>query len=122
MTFLINFHAGFFNDRCIQRQLAFDLCSQFVGRAGRGKDKNAVCVTLCRRTKYDADAWHNPTMLMSGIVRTPTVFTQNRIIAQRHFNAVLFALFLRIKVKDEKLIGDDIIAVFRWVRPDSHNV
>ncbi len=81
---------------------------QRVGRAGRGKDKNAVCVTLCRRTKYDGDAWRNPPMLMSGEVRTPTVFIENRIIAQRHFNAVAFARFLRIKIADEKLLGVDV--------------
>jgi len=81
---------------------------QRVGRAGRGKDKNAVCVTLCRRTKYDGDAWRNPPMMMSGIVRTPTVFTKNRIIAQRHFNAVAFARFLRIKVADEQLLGAEL--------------
>jgi len=38
---------------------------QRVGRAGGGKEKNSVCVTLCRRTKYDADAWNNPPRLMS---------------------------------------------------------
>ncbi len=82
---------------------------QRVGRAGRGKDKNAVCVTLCRRTKYDADAWLDPSSrLMSGIVRTPTVFTQNRIIAQRHFNAVAFARFLRIRIADEQQLGTDV--------------
>ncbi len=81
---------------------------QRVGRAGRGGDKNAVCVTLCRRTKYDADAWRNPTLLMSGEVRTPTVFTQNRIIAQRHFNALVFARFLRIEVSDEKRLGTEL--------------
>lgn len=68
---------------------------QRVGRAGRGKDKNSVCVTLCRRTKYDADAWDDPPRLMSGVVHTPTVFLSNSIIAQRHFNAVLFAKYLR---------------------------
>ena len=80
---------------------------QRVGRAGRGADKNAVCVTLCRRTKYDADAWNDPTnRLMSGEVRTPTVFTGNRIIAQRHFNAVAFARFLRLKSVDTGASGD----------------
>src|SRR3990167_2833960 len=79
---------------------------QRVGRAGRGKDKNSVCVTLCRRTKYDADAWNEPARLMSGEVRTPTVFTQNKFIAQRHFNAIVFAKFLRIKVADERVLGD----------------
>lgn len=79
---------------------------QRVGRAGRGKDKNSVCVTLCRRTKYDADAWNEPPRLMSGEVRTPTVFTQNKFIAQRHFNAVVFAKFLRIKVIDERALGE----------------
>ncbi|MGQ0792611.1 MAG: DEAD/DEAH box helicase [Deltaproteobacteria bacterium] len=78
---------------------------QRVGRAGRGKDKNSVCVTLCRRTKYDADAWNDPPRLMSGEVRTPTVFTQNKFIAQRHFNAVVCAEFLRIKVRDERVLG-----------------
>ncbi len=82
---------------------------QRVGRAGRGKDKNAVCVTLCRRTKYDADAWLDPSSrLMSGNVRTPTVFTQNRIIAQRHFNAVAFARFLRIRLADEQQFGTEV--------------
>ncbi len=78
---------------------------QRVGRAGRGKDKNSVCVTLCRRTKYDADAWSDPPRLMSGEVRTPTVFTQNKVIAQRHFNALVFAKFLREKVADERALG-----------------
>jgi ATP-dependent helicase YprA (DUF1998 family) len=81
---------------------------QRVGRAGRGGDKNAVCVTLCRRTKYDADMWADPPRLMSGEVRTLTVFTQNRVIAQRHFNAVVFARFLRAKIADERLLGDDL--------------
>jgi hypothetical protein len=80
---------------------------QRVGRAGRGSDKNAVCVTLCKRTKYDADAWKNPAeRLMLGEIRTPTVFTSNRIIAQRHFNAVIFAQFLREKIADEKILRE----------------
>ena len=79
---------------------------QRVGRAGRGTDKNAVCVTLCRRAKYDADAWNDPPdRLMSGEVRTPTVFTENPIIAQRHLNAVAFARFLRIKIAEEGASG-----------------
>jgi ATP-dependent helicase YprA (DUF1998 family) len=78
---------------------------QRIGRAGRGKDKNSVCVTLCRRSKYDADAWKEPPRLMSGEVRTPTVFTENRVIAQRHFNAVVFAKYLRIKIRDEQALG-----------------
>lgn len=81
---------------------------QRVGRAGRGNDKNAVSVTLCRRTKYDADMWADPPRVMSGEVRTPSVFIQNRVIAQRHFNAVLFARFLRAKIADERLLGDDL--------------
>ena len=68
---------------------------QRVGRTGRGKDKNSVCVTICRRTKYDADMWKDPERLMSGSIRPPTVFLENREIAQRHFNAVAFAHFLR---------------------------
>lgn len=83
---------------------------QRVGRAGRGADKNAVCVTLCRRTKYDADAWSDPpNRLMSGEVRTPTVFTENQIIAQRHLNAVAFARFLRIKIAEEGALGREEI-------------
>lgn len=78
---------------------------QRVGRAGRGRDKNSVCVTLCRRTKYDADKWKEPPSLMSGEVRTPTVFTENKVISQRHFNAAIFAKFLRIKVVDERALG-----------------
>jgi len=79
---------------------------QRVGRTGRGADKNAVCVTLCRRTKYDADAWNDPpNRLMSGEVRTPTVFTENRVIARRHLNAVALARFLRIKIANERVLG-----------------
>jgi hypothetical protein len=80
---------------------------QRVGRAGRGKDKNAVCVTLCKRTKYDADAWENPSEhLMTGEISPPTVFIENRFIAQRHFNAVVFASFLREKLIDEKTLRE----------------
>ena len=95
---------------------------QRVGRTGRGKDKNAVCVTLCRRTKYDADAWNDPpNRLMSGEVRTPTVFTENRIIAQRHFNAVALARFLRIKVANERVLGEikQQIRLEAFLPPDS---
>ena len=96
---------------------------QRVGRTGRGKDKNAVCVTLCRRTKYDADAWNDPpNRLMSGEVRTPTVFTENRVIAQRHLNAVAFARFLRIKITEEGALGGEItqrIPQVAFLAPDS---
>jgi hypothetical protein len=95
---------------------------QRIGRTGRGADKNAVCVTLCRRTKYDADAWNDPPKrLMSGEVRTPTVFTENRIIAQRHFNAVALARFLRIKVANERLLGEikQQIRLEAFLPPDS---
>ena len=68
---------------------------QRVGRTGRGEDKNSVCVTLCRGTKYDLDMWQHPDALMSGRMRAPTVFLENPVIAQRHFNAVAFAAFLR---------------------------
>jgi RAD3-like DEAD/DEAH box helicase/helicase-like protein/uncharacterized protein DUF1998 len=78
---------------------------QRVGRAGRGKEKNSVCVTLCRRTKYDADAWNDPPRLMSGAVRAPTVFIENRVIAQRHFNALVFSKFLRLRIADEHVLG-----------------
>jgi len=79
---------------------------QRVGRAGRGNDKNSVCVTLCRRTKYDADAWNDPARLMSGEVRTPTVFLQNTVIAQRHFNAICFSKYLKIKIIDEHNLSE----------------
>jgi len=78
---------------------------QRVGRTGRGKDKNAVCVTLCRRTKYDADAWNDPPRLMSGEVRPPSVFIWNKVIAQRHFNAAIFAKFLQVKIANERVLG-----------------
>jgi Zn ribbon nucleic-acid-binding protein len=94
---------------------------QRVGRAGRGEDKNAVCVTLCRRIKYDADAWSDPPRLMSGEVRTPTVFLSNRIIAQRHFNAMVFAQFLRTKISKEQLLGNigQSIRLEGFLSPDS---
>ena len=78
---------------------------QRVGRAGRGEDKNSICVTLCRRTKYDADAWSDPTRLMSGEIKAPTVFIQNKVVSQRHLNASVFAEYLRIKLVDEHALG-----------------
>jgi hypothetical protein len=95
---------------------------QRVGRTGRGADKNAVCVTLCRRTKYDADAWSDPpNRLMSGEVRTPTVFTENHVIAQRHLNAVALARFLRIKIANERVLGGikQQIRLEAFLPPDS---
>lgn len=78
---------------------------QRVGRAGRGKEKNSVAVTLCRRTKYDGDAWENPPRLMAGEVHVPVVYTKNRVISQRHFNATAFAAFLRVKIRDQGVLG-----------------
>jgi len=69
---------------------------QRVGRAGRGADRNAVCVTLCKGTKYDLDCWREPgARLMAGTVNPPTVFLGNAHLAQRHINAVFFAAALR---------------------------
>jgi ATP-dependent helicase YprA (DUF1998 family) len=69
---------------------------QRVGRAGRGDDKNAVCLTLCKGTKYDLDCWRAPEkQLMNGTVNPPTVFLENAHLAQRHINAYLFAETLR---------------------------
>jgi len=71
---------------------------QRVGRAGRGDDKNAVCMTLCKGTKYDLDCWREPhERLMLGTVNPPTVFLENAHLAQRHMNAYLFAETLRGK-------------------------
>lgn len=78
---------------------------QRVGRAGRGRDKNAICVTLCDRTPYALDVWEKPELIMGGEVRAPTVFLRNALIAQRHFNAYLFADFLRQRILVEKAIS-----------------
>lgn len=93
---------------------------QRVGRAGRGTDKNAICVTMCRRSKYDSDMWDEPQRLMAGAVRTPTVFLDNKIISQRHFNAVAFAKFLREeapRTHQSKEMGQ-IIPIEAFLSPD----
>lgn len=93
---------------------------QRCGRAGRGDDKNAVCVTLCWRSQYDSDAWNDPPRLMTGEVRPPTVFTGNKVIAQRHFNAIAFAKFLRRKIRDERALGvvEQQVRLESFLRPD----
>ena len=93
---------------------------QRVGRAGREVDKNAVCVTMCRRSKYDSDMWREPQRLMAGVVRTPTVFLDNKIISQRHFNAVAFAKFLRERVLTERALGEvkQVIPLEALLDPD----
>jgi ATP-dependent helicase YprA (DUF1998 family) len=78
---------------------------QRVGRAGRGREKNSVAVTLCRRTKYDGDAWNDPPRLMAGEVHVPAVYTRNSVISKRHFNATAFAAFLRATLRDQRLLG-----------------
>jgi len=42
---------------------------------------------------------------MSGEVRAPVVYLSNQVIAQRHFNAIAFAGFLRQKIRDERALG-----------------
>lgn len=44
-------------------------------------------------------------MIMGGEVRAPTVFLRNALIAQRHFNAYLFAEFLRQRILIERVIA-----------------
>ncbi|GEP45873.1 DEAD/DEAH box helicase [Brevifollis gellanilyticus] len=73
---------------------------QRVGRAGRGADRNAVCVTLCKGTKYDLDCWRQPEQrLMQGTVNPPSVFLLNAHLAQRHLNAYFFASALRASME-----------------------
>ena len=94
---------------------------QRVGRAGRGMDKNSISVTMCRRTKYDADVWKDPPLIMSGKVRTPTVFTDNKLISQRHFNAVVFSKFMRLKFLENKLYKNNkqSIPIGLFINPEA---
>jgi hypothetical protein len=93
---------------------------QRVGRSGRGKDKNAICVTICRGTKYDADAWREPQRLLSGEVNPPNIFTENIYVARRHYNAVILSQFLRKKVIEEGLlkIEKQSIPMAAFIPPD----
>jgi len=93
---------------------------QRVGRAGRGDDKNAVSVTLCKGTKYDLDCWREPNeRLMLGTVNPPTVFLENAHLAQRHVNAHLFAETLRsMRTELGEYAGKQEIPVAVVIPPD----
>jgi len=96
---------------------------QRVGRAGRGADRNAICVTMCRRSKYDSDMWRDPQRLMAGALRPPTVFLENKVISQRHFNAVAFAAFLREKLLTAKMLDEpqQTVRVEAFLKPECRN-
>jgi hypothetical protein len=43
---------------------------------------------------------------MSGEIKAPTVFIENKVVSQRHLNAVVFANYLRTKIAGERALGD----------------
>jgi len=66
---------------------------QRAGRAGRRSDGIAEVVTFSRHRSHDQYYYQRVAEIVTGAVRIPTLHLANRVIAQRHVNALVLQRF-----------------------------
>jgi hypothetical protein len=66
---------------------------QRAGRAGRRGRTIASVVTYAQGGSHDAWYYEHPERIISGDVRTPVIYTENRKVLERHVNAFLVQAF-----------------------------
>lgn len=69
--------------------------AQRVGRAGRRVGHPGFAVTYCRRRPHDQAAFGNPTPLLAGKAKPPTLTLTNKKIVVRHLVAVALSGFFK---------------------------
>lgn len=70
--------------------------AQRAGRAGRGKRRDALIVTICSAAKtYDTYAFRNPKTIINGRVAPPAFNSFNPEILKKHINAFVLRHYLR---------------------------
>lgn len=69
---------------------------QRVGRAGRRNQSFSYSMTLARDTALDREAFSDPTSYLARKVRAPKVSLDSTRIVQRHCNAMLLGIWLRM--------------------------
>lgn len=69
---------------------------QRAGRAGRRSEARSLAVTFCASNPVGEEALKNPKWAMVHKVDTPKVNLNSPPIIQRHVNALLFGLFVRL--------------------------
>jgi hypothetical protein len=84
--------------------------AQRVGRVGRRAGLPGFAVTYCRRGPHDLYHFADPTRLLSGRTKPPSLSLKNERVAERHLAAVALSAFFRNQPerfkKVEDLIGD----------------
>jgi hypothetical protein len=71
---------------------------QRAGRAGRRGRSIASVVTYAHGTSHDAHFFSSPDTIISGAVRPPIVYVENRKILERHVNAYLVQRYFHANV------------------------
>jgi Helicase conserved C-terminal domain len=68
---------------------------QRVGRAGRRAGSPGFAVTYCRRGPHDLFHFSDPTRLLAGRTKPPTLSLDNTRVAERHLSAAVLSEFFR---------------------------
>lgn|GEM_PF-799747 len=99
---------------------------QRAGRAGRGRNKDAIVMTLCGRRPYERDVWRQPSLVLGGTVNPPRVFLDNPYVLPRHLAAVLLGRALRqaldlggVKVVPQSIPLSVVAGALRDVSPEA---
>ena len=81
---------------------------QRAGRSGRRGSAISTVLTYSQGGPHDSYYFNNPELIISGEPREPKIYINNRKIAQRHINALLFQTFFhqRIRISEENFSGD----------------
>lgn len=81
---------------------------QRAGRSGRRGSAISTVLTYSQGGPHDSYYFNNPALIISGEPREPKIYINNKKIAQRHINALLFQTFFheRINLVEEDFSGD----------------
>lgn len=71
---------------------------QRAGRAGRRGSSLSTVLTYSQGGPHDSYYFKNPALIISGEPREPKIYINNKKIAQRHINALLFQTFFHEKM------------------------
>lgn len=83
--------------------------TQRVGRSGRRSEYPGFAITFCRRSPHDIFHFSDPTRMIKGNIRPPTIKICNEKILIRHITAVALSYFFRANQGRFKSVKDFFI-------------
>src|SRR5262249_30043955 len=88
--------------------------AQRIGRAGRRAGSPGFAITYCRRGPHDLYHFSEPSRMLSGRTKAPSLSLNNERVAERHLAAVVLSEFFR---QDRRRFDKVDSLVEDWSKP-----